>query len=85
LTSCYYQIQYRGAFNNDPFLDSGWIKNQINCRGYEHGTFNSTIVSQDDPRYTGDPAYAIWGTWEYHVDTSSGSGNWIRPDKHYGS
>lgn len=79
LTECIYQIQYRGTFENDPFQDTGWIANHINCRGLEKGTFNYQIVNESDPRYTGNPEWAIWGNWEYHVLTESGTGNLVRP------
>lgn len=80
LTVCDYQVQYRGTFENDPFLDSGWIKNNINCSGYDdNGTYNYVIVHETDPRYRGNPDWAIWGTWEYHVQTVSGQGNLVRP------
>ena len=72
---CNYQIQYRGTFENNPFMDTGWIKNNINCRGQDAGAFNYLMVHQTDPRYTGNPDWALWGTWEYHVLTESGSGN----------
>ena len=35
---------------------------------------------QPVPRYTGNPDWAIWGTWEYHVLTISGFGNLVRPE-----
>ncbi len=80
LTVCDYQVQYRGSFDNDPFLDKGWIKNNINCSGYDdNGTYNYVIVHETDPRYTGDPDRAVWGTWEYHVYTTSGQGNLVMP------
>jgi hypothetical protein len=82
LTVCDYQVQYRGNFENDPFLDSGWIKNDINCSGFDSGTYNYLIVQDIDHRYTGNPDWAIWGTWEYHVYTVSGEGNLVRrPDR----
>ena len=74
LTTCTYQNVYRGTYNNDPYMDSGWISNQINCTGYEKGTYNATYVSQDDPRYTGTGT-RIWVTWEVHRDTWSQYGN----------
>lgn len=77
-TVCTYQIQYRGTFENNPFMDTGWIKNNINCRGQDRGAFNYLIVHQSDPRYTGNPDWAVWGTWEYHVLTESGNGNIVR-------
>lgn len=80
LTVCDYQVQYRGSFENDPFLDSGWIKNNINCSGYDGtSTYNYVIVHETDPRYTGNSDWAIWGNWEYHVLTESGHGNLVRP------
>lgn len=75
---CKYQVQYRGTFENDAYLDTGWIRNSINCRGQDHGTYNYLIVHETDPRYTGNPDWAEWGTWEYHVLTESGSGNIVR-------
>ena len=81
LTVCDYQVHYRGNFENDPFLDSGWIMNNINCSGYDdNGSYNYLIVHKTDPRYTGNPDWAIWGTWEYHVLTESGEGNLVRPE-----
>lgn len=80
LTVCTYQVQYRGMFNNDSFLDSGWIINNINCSGsLDNGQYNYLIVHQSDPRYNGNPDWSIWGTWEYQVLTESGVGNLIRP------
>lgn len=79
LTTCDYVITYRADFGNDPFMNEGWIRNNIRCSGAESGTYNSLIVSQTDPHYTGNPDLAIWGTWEYAVDTWSGSGNVANP------
>jgi hypothetical protein len=85
LTRCDYVINYRGAFDNDPFMDSGWIQNHINCSGYDDDNhYNYLIVHQTDPRYTGNPDWAIWGTWEYHVLTMSGYGNLARPENQVG-
>jgi hypothetical protein len=68
---------------DDPFLDSGWIKNNSRCHGHEgNSTYTYVIVHQSDPRYRGNPDRAIWGTWEYHVDARSGQGNLVRrPDR----
>lgn len=80
LTVCDYQVQYRGNFENDPYLDSGWMINNINCKGYDdNGSYNYLIVHQTDPRYDGNPDWAIWGTWEYQILTVSGFGNLVRP------
>lgn len=80
LTVCDYVINYRGTFENDPFMDSGWIQNHINCSGYDDNNYyNYLIVHQTDPRYRGNPDWSIWGTWEYHVLTISGFGNLVRP------
>ncbi len=83
LTVCDYQNQYRGTFDDDPFMDSGWIKNNIRCHGYDgNSTFTYVIVHETDPRYAGNPDWAIWGTWEYHVNSQSGEGNLVhRPDR----
>jgi hypothetical protein len=82
LTTCDYQVQYRGNFENDPYLNSGWIKNEINCKGYDdNGTYNSTIVHKTDKRYSGNPALSIWGEWEYQVNTMAKNGNLARPEK----
>ena len=78
LTVCTYQVQYRADFGNNPYMDSGWIINAINCKGYEPGTYMYLIVHKTDPRYTGNPDWAVWGDWEYHVLTESGSGNAVR-------
>ena len=83
LTACKYQVQYRGAFDNNPFLDSGWILNDINCKGYDdNSTYNYLIVHETDPRYRGNLDFAVWGTWEYKVLTQSGFGNFVRPEHH---
>ncbi|MDP2649023.1 MAG: hypothetical protein Q8P19_03960 [bacterium] len=83
LTSCDYVINYRADFGNDPFMNEGWIQNHINCSGYDdNGHYNYLIVSQTDPRYTGNPDWAVWGTWEYHALTVSHQGNLVRPESH---
>jgi hypothetical protein len=85
LTVCDYVNNYRADFGNDPFMDHGWIQNHINCSGYDdNGHYNYLIVSDTDPRYTGNPDWAIWGTWEYHVLTISGSGNLVQPESAVG-
>ena len=83
LTSCDYVINYRADFGNDPFMNEGWIQNLISCYGYDDNNhYNYFIVSQTDPRYTGNPDWAIWGTWEYHGLTISHEGNLVRPENH---
>lgn len=78
LTVCNYQIQYRAKFENNPFMDSGSIQNMITCRGFDdNGSYHYQIVHQSDPRYTGNPEWAEWGTWEYHVLTESHNGNLV--------
>lgn len=85
LTRCDYVINYRADFGNDPFMDSGWIMNNINYHGYDdNGQYNSLIVHETDPCYTGEGT-PIWGTWEYHTDVWSGSGNIERPQNHVGN
>ena len=78
LTSCVYVNNYRASFDDNPYMDSGWIQNHINCSGLERGTYNYLIVHKTDRRYTGNPDNAIWADWEYFVLTESGSGNIIR-------
>jgi len=83
LTSCDYVNNYRADFGNDPFMNEGWIQNHINCSGYDdNNQYNYLIVSQSDPRYTGNPDWAVWGTWEYHVLTVSHFGNLTGPQNH---
>lgn len=80
LTQCNYIVNYRGGFENDAFLDYGWIMNQIKCSGYDDNNhYSYLIVHETDQRYTGNPDWAIWGNWEYHVLTISGYGNLVRP------
>lgn len=80
LTVCDYKIQYRGSFENDPFLDSGWDKNEINCTGFDdNNTYSYTIVHMTDPRYTGEKPPAFGGEWEYSVYTIKGQGNIVNP------
>lgn len=83
LTVCDYVVNYKGTFDNDPFLDSGNVDNHIRCHGHDGtSTFNTQIVHETDPRYRGNPAWAIWGDWELHVSTVSGTGNLVRPLAH---
>jgi hypothetical protein len=85
LTVCDYVINYRADFGNTPYMDAGWIQNHILCTGYEGpAQYNYLIVHESDPRYTGNPDWAEWGNWEYHVLTESGSGNLTRvgPQNH---
>lgn len=82
LTVCDYVVNYRADFGDTPYMDQGSIHNNIKCSGEEKGTYNSVIVSDQDPRYTGNSDLAIWGNWEYIVDTWSGTGNVANPMKH---
>ena len=85
LTTCDYVVNYRGNFENDPFMDSGWIQNHINCSGFDdNNQYNYLIVHETDPRYTDNPEWAIWGNWEYKALTISGFGNLVRPANHMG-
>lgn len=80
LTVCDYNIKYRADFGGDDFMDDGWINQTIKCDGPDgKSTTGYIIVSDEDPRYTGNPERATWGTWEYHVMTMSGSGNVANP------
>ena len=80
LTTCDYQVQYRAKFENTPYMDSGWILNDIRCYGYDdNNTYNYLIVHETDPRYEGNPDWSVWGTWEYHVLSISGYGNLVMP------
>lgn len=80
LTVCDYQVNTKGDFGNDPFLNSGVITNNINCNGYDgKATYYYQIVHKTDPRFTGNPEWAEYGgDWEYHVLTVSGQGNLVR-------
>jgi hypothetical protein len=83
---CETTVNYRGDFGDDPYLDMGTIQNIDRCIiDGERAVSNSVIVHESDPRYEGNPDNAIWGTWEYHVLTESGSGNLVRPMKAVGS
>lgn len=79
-TVCYYNVQYRGTFENDPYQDTGWIKNVINCKGRDSGSYSYVFVHETDPRYTREKPPAFDGDWEYHVLTVSGSGNVVVTD-----
>jgi hypothetical protein len=86
LTVCNYVINYRADFGEDPFMDNGWIQNHIKCSGYDdNNSYNYLIVHESDPRYTGNPDWAIWGNWEYHALTMSGFGNLARPETPVGN
>lgn len=83
LTKCDYVVNYRGTYENNPYMDTGWIQNLINCSGYDdNGQYNYMIVNESDPRYTGNPEWSIWGNWEYHGLIESGKGNLVRPYRH---
>lgn len=83
LTVCDYVVNYRADFNNDPFMDEGWIQNHINCYGYDdNGHYNYLIVSQTDPRWTGMGLDPGWGpNWEYAVLTESHWGNIVKNNR----
>jgi hypothetical protein len=74
---CTYQVQYRGDFGDTPYLNDGWIINNIVCD--DGSAFNFLFVHATDPRYTGNDDLAIWGMWEWHVLTVSGHGNLANP------
>ncbi len=79
LTYCEYENVYRADFGNTPYMDDGWIINNIRQYGYDgHGHWTYLIVSDEDPRYTGNPDWAVWGSWEYHALCESGSGNLVK-------
>lgn len=83
---CVVRVNYQGTFQNNPYLDSGWIQNHYRCVAPDGSvtTYNYLIVHESDPRYSGDPDWAIWGAWEFHVDAEGGSGNLVRPVGHNG-
>ena len=74
LTVCNYEVTYRADFGNTPYMDQGWIINAINCSGYDNSSYVYLIVSNTDPRYTGNSQWAVWGNWEYHVLVEGGPG-----------
>lgn len=80
-TKCYYKVQYRGTFGNDPYMDTGWVKNEVVCKGYEPDNRTILWVHESDPRYTGDGKPAFGGDWEVHVDSQRGLGNVLVTDK----
>ena len=86
LTVCDYVVNYRATFENDPYMDTGWIQNHISCSGYDdNNVYHYLIVHETDPRYTGNPDWSVWGTWEYHGLIISGEGNLVRPMTAVGS
>lgn len=81
---CSYVNQSRGTFENNPYQDSGWISNHIDCNGTDgHGHWNYLMVHRTDPRFTGDAARIAeldWGPdWEFKVLTELGTGNFFKP------
>lgn len=85
LTVCDYVVNYRGDFMGDPYQDTGWIQNHINCTGYDDDNhYNYLMVHESDPRYTGE-GIPLWDEWEYHVLTISGWGNLARPETPVGN
>lgn len=75
LTTCDYKVQYRGTFANDPYQDTGWIRNNVVCTGYEPDTQTILWVHETDPRYTGNGEPAFGGDWEVRIETRRGRGN----------
>ncbi len=76
---CEYIVNYRGDFGGDPYLNDGWIMNKIKCD--DGGVYTYLIVHETDPRYTGNPDRAIWGSWEIVKETVKGSGNIANPNR----
>ncbi len=87
LTRCDYQVQYRGMFQNNSYQDNGWIINAINCKGFDdNASYLYLIVHKTDPRYRGNPDWAVWGEWEYHVlSVGRWGGNLARPEQAVGA
>lgn len=87
LTRCDYIINYRADFGGDPFMDNGWIRNNVNCSGYgDNGQYNLLVVHRTDPRFREDGYDVGWGPdWRAPVYTWSGSGNVARPDHPVGN
>lgn len=79
-TTCELLLTYRGEFNNDPYMDSGWMRNNYHCTGDEAGQYTYLIVHESDPRFF-LPGEAMWGSWKAIVETASGSGNVLRTDR----
>ncbi|HVL66243.1 MAG TPA: hypothetical protein VM364_03150 [Vicinamibacterales bacterium] len=76
--SCTYVVNTRGDYGNDPYLNSGWIMNNVRCvGGGATAVFHYMIVHQSDPRYTGE-GWPIWGTWEWFSLVESQLGNVAR-------
>jgi hypothetical protein len=63
-------------------MDTGWIINNINCKGTDKGTYLYQFVHKSDPRYTGNAEWSAWADWEYHVLTESHSGNLVAHAAH---
>lgn len=78
---CVVRVIYQGSFENDAYLDNGWIQNHYRCVAPDGSvtTYNYLIVHETDPRYTDNPDWAVWGNWEFTVLTQGGSGNLVRP------
>jgi hypothetical protein len=74
---CTIVVNYRGDFGGDPYLNDGWITNQMTCD--DGSTASYLIVHASDKRYTGNPDRAVWGTWEIVKETVSGTGNIANP------
>lgn len=81
---CEVRVNYRGTYENDPFLDTGWIQNHWRCVASDGSvtTYQYLLVHESDPRYTGNPDWSVWNTWEYKILTESGAGNYVRPASH---
>jgi hypothetical protein len=52
-----YKVNFRGDFGGDPYLDNGWITNNI--VGDDGSAAVYLFVHETDPRYSGDPDRAI--------------------------
>jgi hypothetical protein len=91
VVTCDYQVTYRADYGNDPYMNSGWITNNIQCD--DGSATQYLIVHQSDQRFTNNEDNFVWtklnadgsiarnedgtpvNTWEYHVLAQSGEGN----------
>lgn len=65
----------------DPFLDIGWVRNNISCSGYSYEStqaFNTLYAHETDPWYS-EELESIWGSWGIFVDAVGGTGNAANP------
>lgn len=81
LTVCSVRVIYRGRFGGDPFLERGWVRNDIRCEGVDDGRHARLYVHESDDRFSGERE-PVWGDWEILEEAPGAPGAIIHPRQH---